>query len=797
MRKPLYSALIVGSTVALGWFAGQAFDEGPTLAGGAAAREQGQGGVTVAGNGDVNGDNGLDLSDAIYLLAFLFQGGLEPEPCPGGGGAGLGQGGVTVSGNGDVNGDNGLDLSDAIYLLAFLFQGGPAPEPCPDVIETACRDEVDDDGDGLTDCADDDCDADPFCQSVVMVCDPGSPAPDLTAVGFVFVRTNPITGCHEYDHIGVDAGGQVATGVRFVLLPGGEFQMGSPDTEPNRNPDNEGPVHAVTLDPFLISKTEVTQAKYATVMTGNTAGLSTTPNADQNPPTVGDDLPVGYVSWDDLMTVPDSFLARTGLRLPTEAQWEYAARGGTSTAFFFGDDCNADTKDPCATADLFMWWGGNSTDNRPLGETGPVGQKVPNAFGLFDMHGSVWEWCRDKFGAYTDPVNPGDGEHFPNAASPSSVYRPVRGGSVGSTASRCRSATRSTSNPAATAGGAGNDGFQFGFRLAAQISPDAEICIGGVDEDLDGLTDCDDDDCDADPFCQPVVMICDPGSPAPDLTAAGFSFVETNTTTGCHEYIHDLAPAGGGTVPSNIEFVLLPSGTFQMGSPEEEPNRDAGNEGPVHDVSLDPFLMAKTAVTQAQYEAVMTGNTAGLSTTPNITNNPACTLCLGDDVPVGYVAWDDLDDADGFLARTGLVLPTEAQWEYAARGGTSTAYSFGDHCNADTCIPCVIADNFMWWCASAPFAQRVSEKQPNGFGLFDMHGNVWEWVRDWFGAYTEPVNPGDGERQVVSPYKVRRGGSIDRFMSAASCRSANRSSAGPNGRASDVGFRVAAPAPSP
>jgi len=119
----------------------------------------------VSENGDVNGDNGLDLSDAIYLLSHLFQGGPAPLDCPGGGGGGLGQGGGVVSGNGDVNGDNGLDLSDAIYLLAHLFQGGPAPVPCPvtggsgggsalpDTGQTLCHTA----GGVMTDCATGDC----------------------------------------------------------------------------------------------------------------------------------------------------------------------------------------------------------------------------------------------------------------------------------------------------------------------------------------------------------------------------------------------------------------------------------------------------------------------------------------------------------------------------------------------------------------------------------------------------------------------------------------------------------------
>ena len=136
------------------------------VAGGGAGR--GQGGVTASGNGDVNADNSIDLSDAIYLLSHLFQGGPEPEPCPGGGG------GVTASGNGDVNADNSIDLSDAIYLLSHLFQGGPEPEPCPDLgpqPETDCENSEDDDLDGDTDCDDSDCAGIGTCPPVETNCD--------------------------------------------------------------------------------------------------------------------------------------------------------------------------------------------------------------------------------------------------------------------------------------------------------------------------------------------------------------------------------------------------------------------------------------------------------------------------------------------------------------------------------------------------------------------------------------------------------------------------------------------------
>jgi len=261
--------------------------------------------------------------------------------------------------------------------------------------------------------------------------------------------------------------------------------------------------------------------------------------------------------------------------------------------------------------------------------------------------------------------------------------------------------------------------------------------------------------------------------PPPEVP--GFTFIRTNPTTGLHEYTHDQ---------TGICFVLLEGGTFQMGSPASEPNRSS-DEGPVHAVTLDPFLIAKTEVTQAQYEAVLTGH-------PTI--DPTPSSFTGNDLPVERVTWDDLNAAGGFLENTNLRLPTEAQWEYAARGGTSTAYSFGDDCNAFTCDACATADSFMWWCANAPGPEPVAGKQPNPFGLLDMHGNVYEWCRDLSGAYTLPVNPGDGERQnSTSTSRIFRGGSY--ADPAAGCRSANRNGLIPDFPFDVLGFRVAAPLP--
>ena len=150
----------------------------------------------------------------------------------------------------------------------------------------------------------------------------------------------------------------------MVDLPGGEFQMGGTGNS------NELPVHLVRVLPFSIGMYQVTQAQWQAVMGNNPSHFK------------GETLPVENVSWTDAQ----KFLKKvgSGYRLPTEAEWEYAARGGTMTEYSFGDD---ESK-----LGEYAWFYGNA-----IGETHPVGQKKPNPFGLYDMHGNVWEWVEDHY----------------------------------------------------------------------------------------------------------------------------------------------------------------------------------------------------------------------------------------------------------------------------------------------------------------------------------------------------------------------------------------------------------------
>jgi formylglycine-generating enzyme required for sulfatase activity len=188
----------------------------------------------------------------------------------------------------------------------------------------------------------------------------------------------------------------------MVVVPAGSFRMGSPaGPGPNGWAPNadEHPQHRVTIAAFELGRTEVTQAQWAAVM-------GAVPSFNR-----GAALPVETVSWDDVQIFIARLNERTGrrYRLPTEAEWEYAARAGTTTAFSFGDD-------PAAIGD-FAWYGDNSGK-----KAHPVATKKPNPFGLNDMHGNVWEWVQDCYRPSYDGA-PGDGGTVPDSPGCERVIR--------------------------------------------------------------------------------------------------------------------------------------------------------------------------------------------------------------------------------------------------------------------------------------------------------------------------------------------------------------------------------------
>ena len=223
-------------------------------------------------------------------------------------------------------------------------------------------------------------------------------------------------------------------GMRFRLVPPGHFLMGSPPGEAGRWDGEEQ--HAVTIHgPFYLGLEEVTQAQWRAVMGKN-------PSAFRNPA-----APVEEVTWYDAIRFLEKLCDREKVplgryRLPTEAEWEYACRAGTDTAYCFGNDPR-----------LLVWYGeyvGNNARS-PL----PGGRRLPNAFGLDEMHGNVWEWCQDKFAPYL-PLPPG-------APVPEEVgWRTIRGGNWLTEAPQCRSANRARLPPL-------SHGNMLGFRVLYDV----------------------------------------------------------------------------------------------------------------------------------------------------------------------------------------------------------------------------------------------------------------------------------------------------------------------------------------
>jgi formylglycine-generating enzyme required for sulfatase activity len=456
--------------------------------------------------------------------------------------------------------------------------------------------------------------------------------------------------------------------LEMVGLPAGQFLMGSPDSDPDAT-SYEKPQHPVKINSFAIGKYPVTQAQYQAVMGTNPSHFKNNP---QNP--------VEMVSWHDAQAFCQKLSQITGktYRLPTEAEWEYACRGGTTTRYYFGDDANQ--------LEDYAWYSGNSQNT-----THPVGQKKPNAWGLYDMSGNVWEWCEDNWHNSYAWVTNNSNVHI------------IRGGSWCSYPSGCRSAFRGFNSQVRQVRSSG------GFRV---------VCVPSVTSTQ-----------------LPIATVT--STPLPKVVPTPL----TNFTEKISKGI-------------TLEMVGLPAGQFLMGSPDSD--RDARDfEKPQHQVKINSFAIGKYPVTQAQYQAVMGTNPSHFS------NNPQN--------PVERIS---SDDAQAFCQKLSQItgktyrLPTEAEWEYACRAGTTTRYYFGDDANQ--------LGDYAWYGGnSQQTTHPVGQKKPNAFGLYDMHGNVWEWCEDnWHNSYQNA--PSDGSAWLIkdNDYQIVRGGSWYGLPNL--CRSAYR-----------------------
>jgi len=222
---------------------------------------------------------------------------------------------------------------------------------------------------------------------------------------------------------------------------------------------------------------------------------------------------------------------------------------------------------------------------------------------------------------------------------------------------------------------------------------------------------------------------------------------------------------------NGMEFVWIPPGTYTMGSPADEPDR--GDDERQHKVTLSKgFFMQRTEVTQKQWKAIMG-------------SNPSFFKKCGDDCPVEQVSWDNTQefiaklnqhDADGKYR-----LPTEAEWEYAARAGSTTRFAYGDDATK--------LSEYAWHDGNAKErVHPVAQKKPNAWGLYDMHGNAWEWCHDWYSSRYPKRTTVDPTGKPSGKARVIRGGGW--CSQARGVRCSRRSSLSPDKGYNSIGFRL-------
>ncbi|MGE3165610.1 MAG: SUMF1/EgtB/PvdO family nonheme iron enzyme [Planctomycetota bacterium] len=287
----------------------------------------------------------------------------------------------------------------------------------------------------------------------------------------------------------------------------------------------------------------------------------------------------------------------------------------------------------------------------------------------------------------------------------------------------------------------------------------------GTDPTTDGLD------------CALAPIAC--GSSYPGLTLVG------KNPQGYLEYTLDLDPS--------VVLILIPGGTFAMG-------QELTNGQPVHAVTLSPYFLAKYEITNAQYRTFCDATLTPYPPSPNCCGLPLDHFTNPNyaDHPVVMVSWNELTSSRGYLDWAGLVLPTEAQWEFAARGVEGRSYPWGEDSPA---VGSVYRANGCWgydcgssdgWVYTSPVNASPFDQYPGPHGTLGQAGNVWEWCHDWLELYgpdpeTDPVGPAVGTARAI------RGGGW--FLFAFHLQSANRYSFSPNTRHTYVGLRPARPFP--
>ncbi len=551
----------------------------------------------------------------------------------------------------------------------------------------------------------------------------------------------------------------------MVIVPAGSFVMGASDRElaSERSdmftrPTSEQPRRNVTIgNAFAIGRFEVTFDEWATCVADGGCSSNTSP-ADGG--WGKGRRPVISVSWNDAKEFARWISQKTGksYRLLSEAEWEYAARAGTSTIYSWGDD-QGENRANCS----------NCRSNWKE-QSAPVGSFSANGFGLFDMHGNVNEWVED---CWHDDYRgaPIDGSAWTTSCP--NTRRVVRSGSW--LWNQARSAYRHAFDQA-------DRGTLVGFRLSRAL--EAGESAGAITARA------------AEAAVSREQSRQEPVQRRADERSAENQAQKRRDD---EETIKQWSSRYGRTFRdcANVcpEMVVVPHGGFMMGSPDSETGFEVSfQEKPYHQVTIArPFAVGKFEVTFAEWDACVTER--GCRQRPNDRGWGRGKR------PVIHVSWDEITkEYLPWLSRKSGAqyrLLTEAEWEYAARAGTTSVFSTGRMLTASQAnVDSNSSFNGSPRTASRKRTVEVGTFRPNAFGLYDMHGNVWEWVADCqnspkFDDSTYAGAPVDGsERPAVEcDERGMRGGSWN--FAPHNARSAQRGSGKPESREDNLGFRVA------